>query len=840
MQGIGPGSVLGGRYTADRRTAQHAGAERWTGRDTTLDRPVVLFTVPRSHPNVDAVLDAARRSAGLENSRLSRILDVGTDDDLAYVVEEALEGSHSLAGLLAAGPLPAPEVRRIAGETALVLDLARHRGLHHQRLTPDLVMRTPDGDVKVRGLATMAALAGIDDVDDQTAARADAVAVVAVAYAGFTGHWPLPGDRGGLPAAPRVSSHVAAPSEIAVGVPADLDALCRLTFANDQGPVTPGDFARQIAPWSPIPVLLPTLDAPEPSAMSVDTGSDQGSADRAEVVRGDEPDWDADDEDIVDDDAQDEGAGDAPETSEGDDEPRGAGPGDRPDSDRPGAGAAAAGAAALAGAGAAVASKGPGMRGDDRGPHTPERGRPGGAHGQGAGGHGVGGRGGVGGPGGQPGPDGAGGPGVKQGAGGPGRRAPGSDPAGRPAAATKAGVPVARRVPAPGGPAKAGLTGGATAAAAKAAGQSGAPKSGSPAAPVGPSPVAAMTAATTAALSSAGAATVSAARALSDRLSDWSTTTRDRARDTVDDVRARREQAAAARAEGRPAGSDTAVASGARASGSTQVQAPGRQGTAGAAAGAGAGAIGRRDSGTIEPPIPLLPPSAAEPLTRDQSRMAIGIIVGFLVLALVFAMWGLSRIPSLPTFGGSDEAGPAPTGTPTPGATEGGDAEGEEGGTDGGESGAAPPAGPLTIAAVTDYDPLGDGAERPEELERILDGDDSTAWASEGYRSSEFSGLKAGLGVILDLGEAASVREVSLVLPSESTGTIHVTDDGAFVEGAELGDLAAAGSFDGEGTVTVTLEQAVTGRYVIVWFTEISTGGEEWYRARLAGASVTS
>ena len=286
MQGIGPGSVLGGRYTADRRTAQYAGAERWTARDTTLDRAVMLFTVPRSHPNVDAVLDAARRSAGLDNSRLSRILDVGHDDGIAYVVEEALEGSHSLATLLSAGPLPAPEVRRIAGETALVLDLARHRGLHHQRLTPDLVMRTADGDVKLRGLATMAALAGVDDVDDQSAARADAVAVVAIAYAGFTGHWPLPGDRGGLPPAPRVSSHVAAPSEIAAGVPADLDALCRLTFANDQGPVTPGDFARQIAPWSPIPVLLPTLDAPEAAAMSTDTGSDQGAADRAEVVRG--------------------------------------------------------------------------------------------------------------------------------------------------------------------------------------------------------------------------------------------------------------------------------------------------------------------------------------------------------------------------------------------------------------------------------------------------------------------------------------------------------------------------------------------------------------------------
>jgi hypothetical protein len=732
----------------------------------------MLFTVPRTHPNVDAVLDAARRSAGLENSRLSRILDVGTDDDLAYVVEEALEGSHSLAALLSAGALPAPEVRRIAGETALVLDLARHRGLHHQRLTPDLVMRTPDGDVKVRGLATMAALAGIDDVDDQTAARADAIAVVAIAYAGFTGHWPLPGDGGGLPPAPRVSSHVAAPSEIAVGVPADLDALCRLTFANDQGPITPGDFARQIAPWSPIPVLLPTLDAPEPSSMSTDTGSDQGAADRAEVVHEPEP------EDESEDAAAPEAA--APDVSADVGEPDEApSPSDTPRESGVGAAAGAAalaGGAALAGAAAGARAPGPGMRSTDPAPRTP-----------------------------------GGGPGSS--ADGPKGSSAGG-PEGRTAADARKGVPVARRVP-------------AAAAGKGPAPRPGAPAPKAPVRPEGPSPVAAMTAATTAALGSAGAATASAARALSGRISDWSSATRDRAREAVDDVRARREQSSAARGDGGPGAGRPTGAVGA--SGSPALARPATT------------PVGTRSQDELEPPIPLLPQSAAEPLTRDESRMAIGIIVGFLVLALVLAMWGLSRIPSLPTFGGSDEAGPAPTATPTGGATDGSTDGATEGGEEGnGEDGGdAPPAGPLAITTAIDYDPLGDGEERPEQLERILDGDDSTWWGSEGYRNSEFSGLKAGLGVILDLGESAAVREVTLELPSETTGTIHITDDGGFADGNELGDLAAAGSFSGEGPVTVTLEQPVTGRYVIVWFTEISRGDEEWYRARLAGATVT-
>ncbi|KAB7745520.1 hypothetical protein GA707_06270 [Nostocoides sp. F2B08] len=868
MQGIGPGSVLGGRYTADRRTAQYAGAERWIARDTTLDRAVMLFTVPRSHPNVDAVLDAARRSAGLDNSRLSRILDVGHDDDLAYIVEEALEGAHSLTTLLSAGPLPAPEVRRIAGETALVLDLARHRGLHHQRLTPDLVMRTVDGDVKVRGLATMAALAGVDDVDDQSAARADAVAVVAIAYAGFTGHWPLPGDRGGLPPAPRVSSHVAAPSEIAVGVPADLDALCRLTFANDQGPITPGDFARQIAPWSPIPVLLPTLDAPEPATMSTDTGSDQGAADRAEVVSASEPDWDADGAETAEDpvavatvgddeadagsDAASEGAaapaaGGAHDATDGDDVGGRDGFDDSEDAADsegrdPGQGvrtaAAAAGGAALAGAAAGARPPGPGMRSTDPGPGT------------------------------STGAQGSGGQGRSNGAaqgGGPGRGTAG--PAGRPGG-PKGAVPVARRVPAAAGPGGPGVKGGAGAQGragsaldsgqsrpggeAGANGSAGGPGAGrqvaarassapgaptqppQSASPEGPSTVAAMTAATTAALASSKAATVSAARALSGRLSEWSTTTRERARDAVEDVRARREQSAADRA--RDTGPN-AEPSGGRPQGATKTASRPALARTGAAGGV-AGGVDSRDGDRLEPPIPLLPPSAAEPLTRDQSRMAIGIIVGFLVLALVLAMWGLSRIPSLPTLAGSNDG--APAASPTAGATDDAAEGGEDGESDGGGDGSAAPSGPLEIAAVNDFDPLGDGAERPEELDLILDGDDSTFWASEGYRSSEFSGLKIGLGVILDLGESADVGEVTLELPSTSSGTIHVTDDSSYTEGAELGDLAVAGEFSGDGSVTATLDEPATGRYVIVWFTEISDGGEQWYRARLAGATVTS
>ncbi|MFL6177321.1 MAG: hypothetical protein ACJ715_11780, partial [Ornithinibacter sp.] len=249
MRGVGPGSVLGGRYTVRRRLEQLHASERWSADDTTLGRTVSLLCIASDDHRTPALLDAARRAASVTHGAFVRILDVGTDEGVSYVIEEDLGEAPTLAELVGRGGVPGDEVRRITGEVAAALESAGQRGMHHLDLKPDDVLRTPDGDIRLRGLETAAVRAGEDGTEAEDAARRDAVGIVALAYAGLTGLWPLGAGGCGLGPAPRVPGGVAAPSEIAAGVPRDLDAICRLTLNDDQGPTSPGDYARQVAPW---------------------------------------------------------------------------------------------------------------------------------------------------------------------------------------------------------------------------------------------------------------------------------------------------------------------------------------------------------------------------------------------------------------------------------------------------------------------------------------------------------------------------------------------------------------------------------------------------------------
>lgn len=262
------------RYALDRElsVAQDVGARDgrsrdlgtrdYLGRDLTLDRPVRVRTLVASDPRAAEFLDAARRAAMLNDARLPRILDAGTDltgdAATAYVVEEAVTGL-SMSDLLRHGPLKPAAVRALVGEVASALDVAARRGLHHTRLTPDDVFLGPDGIVRVRGVGVEAALEVDPPAVSATRAatlanRADALGLVALVYAGLVGRWPavegLTPARF-LPQSPTADGDPLPPKDIRPDVPNDLDTLCVVTFGpHGDGPRDPAELALQLAPWS--------------------------------------------------------------------------------------------------------------------------------------------------------------------------------------------------------------------------------------------------------------------------------------------------------------------------------------------------------------------------------------------------------------------------------------------------------------------------------------------------------------------------------------------------------------------------------------------------------------
>jgi hypothetical protein len=652
VRGVGPGTVLGGRYTVHQRLEERHDTERWSADDTTLGRRVSVLCIGIDDHRTAALLDAARRAGSLSHPVFVRILDVGHDDDVAYVVEEDLDDARDLAQLVDEGGVPGDEVRRITGEVAAALESARHRGMHHLDLKPEDVLRTPDGDIRLRGLETAAVRIGEESTDAEDAGRRDAVGVVALAYAGLTGLWPLGAGSSGLAAAPRAPGGVAAPSEVAAGVPRDLDALCRLTLNEDQGPTNPGDYARQVAPWPSRQVVgrpvARMAAAPAAAAAVAAAHLGAGEASAPEQVTEAEP------------------VGRSPRSCR---------------------------------------------------PSTPEH----------------------------------------------------------PWTSWSPSMPRRRwttRWPYPWWPvpAAAEVRGDDLSDEAEPDDEAGTDlepiEGGSPRRTASGSAAAAG-----AAVAGAGAAVAGALGTVGGRVGDM-------AKRAVDKV-----------AELSP---DTAP---------------------------------RTSADGLEAPAPLVP---AEPLSKDESKLALGIVASFLVLALVIGVWGMSRIGSSTReiFGG-DAAAPFPSASaasPSPSASGSAPAPAESAG----------PPEPLAILQVEAYDPEGDGEENNKLTPKIYDGDLTTGWYSENYRTEAFGGLKKGLGVVVDLGPNKKPQTVELVIPTQTSVEVYVGPENRREGATKIGEKEMA-----QGRVTFDVPADVSGQYVVVWFTQLSTDGDGKRRAWLNEVIVT-
>jgi non-specific serine/threonine protein kinase len=291
-EALAPGARVG-PYQVLRRLGSGGMATVWLAEDERLGRRVALKVLrpPREEWSIadvrDRFLVEARAAARLDHPHVAAVHDVGeTVGGRPYIAMAYCEGG-SLADRLAAGPLPAVEAVRVAGQVAAALQAAHARGIVHRDVKPANVLfdaaggarladfgiaKLADHDTTRSGvvLGTIAYLAPEQLRGEAVDHRTDLWALGVTLYEMLTARRPF---AGGSDAA-VLHAIIAVPPEPlasrAPGVPAALEALVQRLLAKDpaERPASAAEVRQALVAAldavdaEPVPAARPPVAAP--------------------------------------------------------------------------------------------------------------------------------------------------------------------------------------------------------------------------------------------------------------------------------------------------------------------------------------------------------------------------------------------------------------------------------------------------------------------------------------------------------------------------------------------------------------------------------------------------
>jgi eukaryotic-like serine/threonine-protein kinase len=245
--------------------------EVYRARDTRLGREVAIKVLPADrlsdeHRRARFVREA-RAASALNHPNIVTIHEIDSAGDVDFIVMELVPG-ETLARILHRGALPTDDALRIAIPVADALAAAHAAGIVHRDLKPSNVMVTPDGTVKVLDFGLVKLVRGdAADSDEATAtvapetplsrpgamtgtagymspeqatgrdvdARSDIFTFGVLLYEMVTGRRAFAGDSSAEAIAALLKDEPRPPSELAPGVPKELERIIARCLRKDPG-----------------------------------------------------------------------------------------------------------------------------------------------------------------------------------------------------------------------------------------------------------------------------------------------------------------------------------------------------------------------------------------------------------------------------------------------------------------------------------------------------------------------------------------------------------------------------------------------------------------------------
>ena len=171
------GAILNGRYIVGKMLGQGGFGITYIGWDLAMERKVAIkeyypsgqvsrnpgsrdltwYTNEQSRQarqnGMQMFLKEARKMSKVDNlTNVVRVRDIFQENETAYIVMDFVEGETLKARLEKTGPLPWEQAKGIFLPAIQAMEQVHQAGLVHRDISPDNLMLTPDGKVKILDL----------------------------------------------------------------------------------------------------------------------------------------------------------------------------------------------------------------------------------------------------------------------------------------------------------------------------------------------------------------------------------------------------------------------------------------------------------------------------------------------------------------------------------------------------------------------------------------------------------------------------------------------------------------------------------------------------------------